>query len=69
MNPVTAPSASRLDANASEPPDPSVAPPRPARDRGSHDSRLDFLFRQWLREGHVHPLIHLVRRYRAGERQ
>jgi hypothetical protein len=32
------------------------------------DIRLRELFRLWVREGHVHPLIHLVRRYRCGDR-
>jgi hypothetical protein len=27
--------------------------------------RLDYLFRGWLRDRHVHPLIHLMRQYRA----
>lgn len=31
--------------------------------------RLDILFRQWLRDSHVHPLIYLIRRYRLQERQ
>jgi hypothetical protein len=30
--------------------------------------RLGELFRLWLRDGHVHPLIHLVQRYRSGDR-
>jgi hypothetical protein len=30
------------------------------------DARLRELFRLWLRDGHVHPLIHLMRRYRSG---
>jgi len=32
------------------------------------DMRLRELFRLWLRDGHVHPLIHLVKRYRSGDR-
>jgi len=31
------------------------------------DVRLDHLFRSWLRDRHVHPLIHLMRQYRARE--
>jgi len=30
------------------------------------DVRLRELFRLWLRDGHVHPLIHLIQRYRSG---
>ncbi len=30
------------------------------------DARLQHLFRLWLRDGHVHPLMHLVRRYRQN---
>lgn len=31
-------------------------------------ARLAWLFRVSLREGQVHPLLHLVQRYRAGRR-
>jgi hypothetical protein len=31
-------------------------------------ARLAWLFRVSLREGCVHPLLHLVQRYRAGQR-
>lgn len=27
-------------------------------------NRLEALFRVWNRSGHVHPLLHIVRRYR-----
>lgn len=40
-----------------------AAPPAPIEDH------LAVLFRLWLRERHVHPLLHLVRRYRAEEKQ
>ena len=33
------------------------------------DVRLRELFRVWLREGHVHPLIHLIRQFRAQNAQ
>jgi hypothetical protein len=33
------------------------------------DVRLHELFRVWLREGHVHPLIHLIRQFRAQNTQ
>lgn len=33
------------------------------------DARLRQIFRLWLRDGHVHPLIHLLRRYRGGDRE
>ncbi len=31
-----------------------------------HERRLAFLFRIWLREGHVHPLLHLMHVYRSS---
>ena len=29
------------------------------------EQRLARLFRVWLREGYVHPLLHLMRKYRG----
>lgn len=49
----------------------SGADPGPSSTRvptAQADIRLRELFRIWLRDGHVHPLIHLVQRYRSGER-
>jgi hypothetical protein len=40
-----------------------------AQARADAERRLDALFRLWLRDGHVHPLIHLVRRYRTQGKQ
>jgi hypothetical protein len=31
--------------------------------------RLDELFRLWQRDSHVHPLIHLMRRYRSESQE
>ncbi len=42
------------------PPSPTAPAPPSAELR-----RLDILFRVWLREGRVHPLMHLMRRYRT----
>jgi|RhiMetdeSRZDD1v2_1073273.scaffolds.fasta_scaffold11675_12 hypothetical protein len=39
---------------------PKAPPPPPP-------SRLEWLFRDVLRQGLVHPLIHLVQQYRSGE--
>jgi hypothetical protein len=46
----------------------------PAEDLGgaasaSVQARLRELFRLWIDEGHVHPLIHIMRRYRAAGRE
>ena len=30
------------------------------------EHRLARVFRGWLRDGHVHPLLHAMRRYRGG---
>jgi hypothetical protein len=56
----------------------STEHPKPSGAEGGPDSagvpaaqadvRLRELFRLWLRDGHVHPLIHLVQRYRSGDR-
>jgi hypothetical protein len=45
-------------------PDPDAAD-RPDCTPLSANARLDHLFRGWLRDRHVHPLIHLIRQYRA----
>ena len=46
--------------------DETVPPDRPAPASPSAElRRLDILFRVWLREGRVHPLMHLMRRYRT----
>ena len=33
----------------------------------SPQNRLEWLFRDVLRQGLVHPLIHLIQQYRSGE--
>jgi len=58
--------------------DPStLATPEPRRPEASADEcaaveaaqqrRLAFLFRGWLRDGRVHPLLHLMHVYRSGD--
>ncbi len=44
---------------------PPVSPPPPLPSMELR--RLDTLFRAWLREGRVHPLLHLMRRYRTEQ--
>jgi hypothetical protein len=46
--------------------------PAPVSDDGDHGTpqeRLAWIFRTWLRAGHVHPLLHLIHQYRGGQRQ
>jgi hypothetical protein len=45
---------------------PSPAPP--ARPAAPPPGRTEWLFRAARRVGDVNPLLHLVQRYRAGER-
>ncbi len=49
------------------PPRNEAVPPDPTAPASSSVElrRLDILFRVWLREGRVHPLMHLMRRYRT----
>jgi hypothetical protein len=54
--------------------DPAPLPREPAAvpgggDTGAPQGRLAFVFRAWLRAGHVHPLLHLIHQYRAGQRR
>ncbi len=50
----------RANRDETVPPGPT-APASPSAEL----RRLDILFRVWLREGRVHPLMHLMRRYRT----
>ncbi len=43
------------------------APPASAAPRRDEPSRVQHLFRVMTRLGLVHPLQHLIQRYRAGE--
>ncbi|HEX4597053.1 MAG TPA: hypothetical protein VH278_04650 [Burkholderiaceae bacterium] len=54
--------ATELSAQRTAPDASGVA--EPAQD----EARLRDLFRLWLRDGHVHPLIHLIRQFKCGER-
>jgi hypothetical protein len=37
-------------------------------DAAPEEARLAELFRLWLRDGHVHPLIHLIRLFNSERR-
>ncbi len=54
---MTEPRSPRREATPPEP----AAPGLPSAEL----RRLDTLFRVWLRQGRVHPLLHLMRRYRT----
>lgn len=43
------------------------APPSGAAPQTEEPSRVQYLFRVMTRLGLVHPLQHLIQRYRAGE--
>jgi hypothetical protein len=64
MRVIVAPAQSP-HASAADPGKSAAAAP------GVHDAaaRLGELFRLWLRERHVHPLIHLMQRYRSESRE
>jgi hypothetical protein len=47
------------DATAVEPQGPVPSLPE--------EARLRELFRLWMRDGHLHPLIHLIRQFRSKD--
>jgi hypothetical protein len=51
------------------PPRTDVGDPQDAQLRVANQTRLNHLFRLWLRDGHIHPLIHLIQRYRSPKRK
>ena len=57
---------SALDPRAPAAPAP---PPGPApADAAARDARIAHIFRSSRRAGAIHPLQHLIQRYRAGEK-
>ena len=58
---------SREPATCAHPPKPAGSPQRLPPTPAAQGNRIEWLFRDALRRGHVHPLMELLRRYRGQD--